>query len=86
MILFMDDFLQTYDDGMSVGYALLIGQHTIEDVAFFLDGVILPFDPTEKYIDVEDIDHMISYFEEKEEYEKCAFLKNFKSNINLDKY
>ena len=51
-----------------------------------LDGVILPFDPTEKYIDVEDIDHMISYFEEKEEYEKCAFLKNFKSNINLDKY
>ncbi len=82
----MDDFLQTYDDGMSVGYALLIGQHTIEDVAFFLDGVILPFDPTEKYIDVEDIDHMISYFEEKEEYEKCAFLKNFKSNINLDNY
>tara|TARA_Y100000114_G_C11757168_1_gene327509 strand:+ start:647 stop:895 length:249 start_codon:yes stop_codon:yes gene_type:complete len=82
----MDDFLQTYDDGMSVGYALLIGQHTIEDVAFFLDGVILPFDPTEKYIDVEDINHMISYFEEKEEYEKCAFLKNFKSTINLDKY
>jgi len=82
----MDDFLQTYDDGMCVGYALLIGQHTIEDVAFFLDGVILPFDPTEKYIDVEDINHMISYFEEKEEYEKCAFLKNFKSTINLDKY
>ena len=82
----MDDFLQTYDDGMSVGYALLIGQHTIEDVAFFLDGVILPFDPTEKYIDVEDIDHMISYFEEKEEYEKCAVLKNFKSTINLDDY
>ena len=82
----MDDFLQTYDDGMSVGYALLIGQHTIEDVAFFLDGVILPFDPTEKYIDVEDINHMISYFEEKEEYEKCAFLKNFKSNINIENY
>jgi hypothetical protein len=29
---------------------------------------------------------MISYFEEIEEYEKCAVLKNFKSTINLEKY
>ena len=82
----MDDFLQTYDDGMCVGYGLLIGQHTIEEVAFFLDSLILPFDPTQEYIEVEDIDHMINYFEDKEEYEKCAVLKNFKSTINLDKY
>jgi len=29
---------------------------------------------------------MINYFEEKEEFEKCAVLKNFKSTINLDNY
>jgi|TARA_R100000149_G_C5878977_1_gene143314 hypothetical protein len=82
----MDDFLQTYDDGMSVGYGLIIGQHSFEEVALFLDQVVLPFDPTNEYIDVEDINHMISYFEDKEEYEKCAVLKNFKSTINLDDY
>ena len=82
----MDDFLQTYDNGMIFGYVLLIGQHSFEEVALFLDQVVLPFDPTNEYIDVEDINHMISYFEDKEEYEKCAVLKNFKSTIDLDDY
>jgi|TARA_B100001094_G_C17550750_1_gene493639 hypothetical protein len=82
----MDDFLETYDIGMTVGYSLLIGQRKLEEVAIYLDSIYLPFDPTKEYIDVEDIDHMISYFEEIEEYEKCAVLKNFKSTINLEKY
>jgi len=82
----MDDFLETYDIGMDVGYSLLIGKHSFDEVAIFLDNVILPFDPTDEYIDIDDINHMINYFEEKEEFEKCAVLKNFKSTINLDNY
>jgi len=82
----MDDFLETYDIGMTVGYSLLIGQRKLEEVAIYLDSIYLPFDPTNEYIDEEDVDHMISYFEEIEEYEKCAVLKNFKSTINLEKY
>jgi len=82
----MDDFLQTHDDGMCVGYSILTGENSFEQIALFLDEIILPFDPTKEYIDEEDIDHMITYFEEKEEYEKCAVLKHFKSTINLDNY
>jgi len=82
----MDDFLQTYDDGMSVGYSLITGENKFEEIALYLDDVILPFDPTDPHIDIEDINHMINYFEEKEQYEKCIVLKNFKSNTNLDNY
>ena len=48
----MDDFLETYDIGMDVGYSLLIGKHSFDEVAIFLDNVILPFDPTNEYIDI----------------------------------
>jgi hypothetical protein len=82
----MDDFLQTYDDGMSVGYSLITGENKFEEIALYLDDVILPFDPTDPHIDIEDINHMINYFEEKEQYEKCIVLKNFKSTTNLDNY
>ena len=56
----MDDFLETYDIGMDVGYSLLIGKHSFDEVAIFLDNVILPFDPTNEYIDIDDI-NPVSY-------------------------
>ena len=45
----MDDFLETYDIGMTVGYSLLIGQRKLEEVAIYLDSIYLPFDPTNEY-------------------------------------
>ena len=59
----MDNFLESYEDGMHVAYELLVGNKVLEEIIYYLDGVILPFDPTGESVEEEDLDHMISYFE-----------------------
>jgi len=82
----MDNFQESYEDGMSVAYDLLVGNHELEEILCYLDGVILPFDPTGDEVEEADINHMIAYFEEKEDYEKCFILKKFKEEIEIEYY
>jgi|TARA_R100001530_G_scaffold43072_1_gene32771 hypothetical protein len=80
----MDNFLESYEDGMHVAYELLVGNQVLEEIIYYLDGVILPFDPTGEMVEEEDLDHMISYFEGKEDYEKCFILKKFKEQLEIE--
>ena len=80
----MDNFLESYEDGMHVAYELLVGNYVLEEIIYYLDGVILPFDPMEEDIPEEDLDHMIAFFEDKEDYEKCYILKKFKEKLEIE--
>jgi len=80
----MDNFLESYEDGMYIAYELLAGNQVLEEIIYYLDGVILPFDPTGEMVSEEDLDHMISYFEGKEDYEKCFILKKFKEQLEIE--
>ena len=76
----MDNFQESYEDGMSVAYDLLVGNHDLEEILCYLDGVILPFDPTGDEVEEADINHMIAY-----RVSTCYFLLKNKAYINLQK-
>jgi len=67
----------TYDEStaMDAMYDLLLGNGTYDSI---LGGskylVVFPFDPTDPT--QKDINRMILHYEEREEYEKCAILKD----------
>ena len=69
---------------MHVAYVLLVGNYVLEEIIYYLDGVILPFDPGDEVIAEEDLDHMIAFFEDKEDYEKCYILKKFKEKLEIE--
>ena len=80
----MDNFLENYTVGMKVGYNILMGKQDLDDIVFYLDEIILPFDPVADIIEIEDVDHMISYFEEQEDYEKCEVLMKLKNHLEIE--
>tara|TARA_R110001592_G_scaffold51619_2_gene158653 strand:+ start:954 stop:1202 length:249 start_codon:yes stop_codon:yes gene_type:complete len=80
----MDNFLENYTVGMKVGYNILMGKQDLDDIVFYLDEIILPFDPVADIIEIEDVDHMISYFEEQEDYEKCEVLMQLKNHLEIE--
>jgi hypothetical protein len=80
----MDNFLENYTVGMKVGYNILMGKQNLDDIVFYLDEIILPFDPVADIIEIEDVDHMISYFEEQEDYEKCKVLMQLKNHLQIE--
>ena len=68
------------DRAMVNSYDFIIGGKTLDDLLDDNpDSLVLMFDP-DQYDRVEVIDDMIMYFEDVEEYEKCAVLKNAKKN------
>ena len=68
------------DQAMVNSYDFIIGGKTLDDLLDDNpDSLVLMFDP-DKYDRVEVIDDMIMYFEDEEEYEKCAILKSAKKN------
>ena len=68
----------TYDESaaMDAMYDLLLGNGTYDSI---LDRsrylVVFPFDPTSPTD--KDLAHMIRHYEEREEYERCAILKDY---------
>lgn len=70
---------------MENGYKILSGEITIDELLFttgIIDLVYLPFDfykllSTQKFKEVVQ-EEMVKYFEEREEFEKCNFLKSMK--------
>jgi len=80
----MNNFSENYTTGMDVGYNILIGKQDLDDIVFYLDDIILPFDPMADFVEFEDLDHMLCYFEEQEDYEKCQVLLDFKNHLKIE--
>lgn len=70
---------------MENGYKILSGEITIDELLFttgIIDLVYLPFDfyqllSMQKFEEVVQVE-MVKYFEEREEFEKCKFLKGMR--------
>ena len=70
---------------MDNGYKILSGEITIDELLFttgIIDLVYLPFDfykmlSMQKFEEVVQ-EEMVKYFEDREEFEKCNFLKSMK--------
>ena len=65
-------------EAMNYAYLIVTGQVTFEDLVDKEGEVMLPYNILEKE-DV-NLDLLIEYFEEEEEYEKCAKLIKMKKN------
>ena len=65
---------------MNYAYLIVTGKATFEDLVDKEDEVLLPYNILEK----EDVNFglLIEYFEQEEEYEKCAELLKVKTKIN----
>tara|TARA_R100000781_G_scaffold114228_1_gene84520 strand:+ start:409 stop:684 length:276 start_codon:yes stop_codon:yes gene_type:complete len=78
---FLED-LDLYNRAMENAYLLVTGKKTLEELLTGnVKDIPLPFDPENedgKSSDVLDI--LIVYYEEMEEYEKCAELTNLRKN------
>jgi len=76
---------QLLERSMENGYKILSGEITIDELLFttgIIDLVYLPFDfyqllSTQKFTEIVH-EEMRTYFEEREEFEKCNFLKSMK--------
>ena len=82
---FLED-LDLYNRAMENAYLLVTGKRTLEQLLTNdVEDIPLPFDPESEDGKSSDIlDILIVYYEEMEEYEKCAELTNLK--INAPKY
>tara|TARA_Y100000310_G_C20367298_1_gene661821 strand:+ start:211 stop:441 length:231 start_codon:yes stop_codon:yes gene_type:complete len=71
----MDEFLYIEDEAMYNAYDIITERLTVGEL---LDKeeqfVSLPFDPYN--ITKEDIEKVLQFFEQEEEYEKCSILLN----------
>tara|TARA_B100001250_G_scaffold127120_1_gene108198 strand:- start:373 stop:612 length:240 start_codon:yes stop_codon:yes gene_type:complete len=67
-------------EAMNYAYLIVTGKATFEDLVDKEDEVLLPYNILEK----EDVNFglLIEYFEQEEEYEKCAELLKVKTKIN----
>ena len=67
-------------EAMNYAYLIVTGKATFEDHVDKEDEVLLPYNILEK----EDVNFglLIEYFEQEEEYEKCAELLKVKTKIN----
>tara|TARA_R100000008_G_C3464447_1_gene105805 strand:- start:106 stop:381 length:276 start_codon:yes stop_codon:yes gene_type:complete len=78
---FLED-LDLYNRAMENAYLLVTGKKTLEELLTKdVEDIPLPFDPENEDGRSSDIlDILIVYYEEMEEYEKCAELTNLKTN------
>ena len=69
---------------MSNTYGVLTNRCSVEDILEqYKDGDAMfygnPYDMT-----LEDVDEVINYFENTEEYEKCSELVNYRNDLDID--
>tara|TARA_Y100000034_G_scaffold74680_1_gene89773 strand:+ start:265 stop:498 length:234 start_codon:yes stop_codon:yes gene_type:complete len=76
----MEEFLYIEDEAMYNAYDLLTKKITIEEL---LDRgeqfVCFPFDPSDPT--KEDVEKVLHFFEQEEEYEKCSTLLKYLETI-----
>jgi len=75
----IEDEIEILDEAYRNAFAVATGKMTVvELLSRSSDMIFLPFDPSDPSALKVIIDDMIKYFEENEEYEKCAKLVSIK--------
>ena len=72
------------DNIMNNTYGVLTNRVSVEDVLEMYEGKDAMFYGNPYQMTLEDIDEVISYFENTEEYEKCSELVEYKNILDLD--
>ena len=76
----MNEFIEI---GINNSYLIMTGKLTVEELIEYKSDSIIFFTSPENYT-IEDIDEMIKYFENTEEYEKCNELSHCRNILDLD--
>ena len=72
------------DNIMSNTYGVLTNRVSVEDILEMYTGEDAMFYGNPYQMTLEDVDEVINYFENTEEYEKCKELVEYKNELNLD--
>ena len=72
------------DNIMNNTYGVLTNRVSVEDILEMYEGKDAMFYGNPYQMTLEDIDEVISYFENTEEYEKCSELVEYKNELDLD--
>ena len=72
------------DNIMNNTYGVLTNRVSVEDILEMYEGKDAMFYGNPYGMTHEDIDEVINYFENTEEYEKCSELVDYKNKLNLD--
>ena len=72
------------DNIMSNTYGVLTNRVSVEDILEMYTGEDAMFYGNPPKMTLEDVDEVINYFENTEEYEKCKELVDFKNILGLD--
>ena len=72
------------DNIMSNTYGVLTNRVSVEDILEMYTGEDAMFYGNPYQMTLEDVDEVINYFENTEEYEKCNELVEYKNELNLD--
>ena len=72
------------DNIMNNTYGVLTNRVSVEDVLEMYEGKDAMFYGNPYQMTLEDVDEVINYFENTEEYEKCKELVDYKNTLDLD--
>ena len=79
----IDEEIEILDEAYRNAYAIVTGKMTVRDLLNKTpDMIFLPFDPNDAESFSRILDDVITYFEENEEYEKCAELISSKKQLD----
>ena len=79
----IDEEIEILDEAYRNAYAIATGKLTVRQLLRKADDMIfLPFDPSAPETFAMIIDDIIQYFEDTEEYEKCAELVHAKTKFD----
>ena len=72
------------DSLMRNSFGVLTNRCSVEDILEQYDGMDAMFYGNPFKMTLEDVDEVINYFENTEEYEKCGELVKYKNDLDLD--
>jgi hypothetical protein len=79
----LEEEVEILDEAYRNAYAIAVGKMTVRELLDKADDMIfLPFDPSAPETFALIVDDIIQYFEDNEEYEKCADLVHAKKKFN----
>jgi hypothetical protein len=81
----IEEEIEILDEAYRNAYRVATGKISVSDLLQESDELIfLPFDPTAPETFTIIVDDIIDYFEDSEEYEKCAELVSIKNKLEKD--
>jgi hypothetical protein len=79
----IEEEIEILDEAYRNAYAIVTGKMTVRDLLNKSpDMIFLPFDPSTPETFALVVDDIIKYFEDTEEYEKCAELISSKTKLD----